>query len=214
MTIIEMENQKIPRGHVTLVGLGRLGFRIALDLIQVHRGGPKKITVIDGQKISAEDIIFRMNGGTIGEYKVDLLHQLSHPQNTRQIETIHENIAPHNLDLITGDVVSIQIAGGDTLPVTAMIVAHAHSYGAKTISTMGVSGIGNEQIRALDIDSADPHNPIVKSLRDQQIKGHILVGTGKLIRDWEPVTPHILDRVSEVMTAEILTLLHETWLSG
>ena len=79
---------------VTLVGLGRLGLRIALDLIQVHRGGPKKITVIDGQKISAEDIIFRMNGGTIGEYKVDLLHQLSHPQNTRQIETIHENIRP------------------------------------------------------------------------------------------------------------------------
>lgn len=44
-------------------------------------------------------------------------------------------------------------------------------------------------------------------LLDEGITDHILVGTGKLIRDWEPVTPYVLDRVSEVMTAEILKLL-------
>lgn len=210
MSIIEMENQKIPRGHVTLVGLGRLGFRIGLHLIQVHRGGPKKITVIDGQMISGDDIIFRMSGGVIGDYKVNLMKNISYPQRYREIVTIPELIGESNLDLITGDVVSIQIAGGDTLPVTSMIISHAHSYGAKTISTMGVFGIGNEEIRAEDIDNADPDNPIVQYLHSQGIRTHTLVGTGKLIRDWEPVTPCILDKVSEIMTGEILKLLHAT----
>jgi len=209
MSIIEMENQKIPRGHVTLVGLGRLGFRIGFHLIQVHRGGPKKITVIDGQTISGDDIIFQMAGGKIGDYKVNLLKNISCYQNNHEIVAIPEFICESNLDLISGDVVSIQIAGGDTLPVTSMIISHAHSYGAKTISTMGIAGIGTEEIRAEDIRNADLNNPIVEYLHAHGIRSHKLVGTGKLIRDWEPVTPCILDKVSDIMTGEILKLLHE-----
>jgi Predicted dinucleotide-utilizing enzyme of the ThiF/HesA family len=40
--ITEMENNKVAMGHVTLVGLGRLGIRTGLNLTQVHRGGPEK----------------------------------------------------------------------------------------------------------------------------------------------------------------------------
>ncbi len=209
MILIEKEERKKPRGHVTLVGLGRLGFRIGLHLIQVHRGGPEKITIIDGQKISADDIIFRMHGGIIGEYKVECLKNILFPQDWHKINAIPENITDDNLEHITGDVVSIQIAGGDTLPLTSLIIKYAQSYGAKTISTMGVFGIGGEQIRSLDIDSADPDNPIVLYLRSQGIHNHQLVGTGKLIRDWEPITPMILDQVSEIMVGAILQKLHD-----
>nr|WP_242451242.1 hypothetical protein [Methanothermobacter sp. THM-2] len=72
---------------------------------------------------------------------------------------------------------------------------------------MGVFGIGEEDVSVVDIDEADPENPIAAYLQAEGIHEHVLVGTGKLIRDWEPVTPHVLDRVSEVMTAEILKLL-------
>lgn len=214
MSISELENKKNPQGHVTLIGLGRLGLRIALHLIQVHRGGPEKITLIDGQRISGDDIIFRSLGAQIGEYKADFIKNYSHPQSLRQIHVINEFITPENLDLIVGDVVSIQIAGGDTLPTTAMIINHVQPMGAKTISTMGVFGIGEEPVRALDIDSADPENPIVHYLISQKIHDHMLVGTGKLIRDWEPVTAYVLDKVSEKMTGSILQLLHEKHSSG
>lgn len=39
---------------MTLIGLGRLGIRTGLNLTQIHRGGPQKITAIDSQKISSE----------------------------------------------------------------------------------------------------------------------------------------------------------------
>ena len=48
--IQEMENSLIPKGSIDLVGFGRLGLRTGINLIQIHRGGPSKITVIDGQK--------------------------------------------------------------------------------------------------------------------------------------------------------------------
>lgn len=44
-------------------------------------------------------------------------------------------------------------------------------------------------------------------LMEYGVRDHLLVGTGKLIRDWEPVTPYVLDRISHVMVAEILKLL-------
>lgn len=38
MDIAELEKRKSPHGEVTLVGAGRLGFRTALNLMQIHRG--------------------------------------------------------------------------------------------------------------------------------------------------------------------------------
>ena len=56
-SIEELERLKVPRGEVTIVGLGRLGIRVAMNLIQVHRGGAKVVRVIDGQRSSEADII-------------------------------------------------------------------------------------------------------------------------------------------------------------
>jgi len=207
MDISELEGKKAPRGEVTLVGAGRLGLRTALNLMQIHRGGPERINVIDGQRVSADDIIFRLMGARLGEYKVKFIESLAAPGFSRTVRGIPEYVDQDNLHLLGGDVVCVEIAGGDTLPVTAEIIRYAQRRGASTISTMGVFGIGEEDVKVLRIDEADPGNPIVEYLLDEGINDHILVGTGKLIRDWEPVTPYVLDRVSEVMTAEILKLL-------
>lgn len=207
MSLEDLEKRKTPRGEVTLVGLGRLGIRTAFRLMQVHRGGPEKITAIDGQKISPDDLIFRMFGAEVGDYKVAFLEKMAGPGYYQKITGIPQYLSLDNLDLIRGDVVCIEIAGGDTLPITAAIIDRAQQSGACTISTMGVFGIGEEMVSAVTIDEAGPENPIVDSLQKYGVKDHLLVGTGKLIRDREPVTPDVLDRISQVMTAEILKLL-------
>lgn len=209
MSLEEMERRKAPHGEVTLVGLGRLGLRTALNLMQVHHGGPQRITAIDGQAISPDDLIFRMLGAEVGEYKVAFLEKMGGPGWCREVVGVPAYLSRENLEMLRGDVVCIEIAGGDTLPLTAAAVNHARRRGASTISTMGAFGIGEERVTAVDIDEADPDNPIVAGLRDYGVKDHLLVGTGKLIRDWEPVTPCVLDRISHVMVAEILKLLEQ-----
>ncbi|MCK9152528.1 hypothetical protein [Methanobacterium alcaliphilum] len=206
--INEMENKKIPKGKVSLVGLGRLGLRTSLNLLQAHRGGPELVYAIDAQKISIDDLIFRMYGGKIGEYKVDFLKRLVGEGFSKEIVAIPEDITRENINLVKGDVVCIEIAGGDTLKITSDIIKHAHLNDAMTISTVGVFGIGEEEISVQDISEADETNPIVKTLKENGItRNHLLIGTGKLIRDWEPVTPYMLDKISAVIAAEILKLL-------
>jgi predicted ThiF/HesA family dinucleotide-utilizing enzyme len=210
MEIANIENKKVPKGTVTLVGLGRLGLRTALNLMQVHRGGPEKIVAIDGQKISDDDLIFKLQGGTVGEYKVDLLPKIAGERFNKQIVCVKEYITPENLDLIEGDVVCVEIAGGDTLPTTASIIKKSHAQGALSLSTAGVFGIGKDKIKVCDISQADASNPIIQNLKEMGInENHLLIGTGKLIRDWEPVTPYVLDQVSAVITAQILKLLQK-----
>jgi predicted ThiF/HesA family dinucleotide-utilizing enzyme len=205
-----LERKKVPYGEVTLVGLGRLGLRTGLNLIEVHRGGPEKINAIDGQKISADDLVFRMLGAETGEYKVDFFKKFADGNSSKKVEAISRNISGDDLDLIKGDVVCIEIAGGDTLPVTAEIIKKAHETGISTISTMGVFGLGHEEIKVVDISEGDPGNPIVSCLMEYGInENHLLIGTGKLIRDWEPVTPAILDRTSAIMATEILKILKD-----
>ena len=53
-----MEDKRVPQGRIDLIGCGRLGLRIAINLMQVHRGEPKTIGAFDGQKISGGDVIF------------------------------------------------------------------------------------------------------------------------------------------------------------
>ena len=205
MKIEEIENNKVPEGHVTLVGLGRLGIRTGINLAQVHRGGPQKITAIDSQQISQGDLIFKLMGGKLGEYKVDLLHDLC---GIKEVIPIRQDITPKNLDLIQGDVVCVEMAGGNTIPTTAAIVKKAHQLGASTISTAGVFGIGIEKIRVMDIAQADPDNPVANELRAEGIEeNHTLITTGKFIRDSEPVTPYVLDEIARRMTMEILKAL-------
>lgn len=206
----DLERKKVPYGEATLVGLGRLGFRTGLNLVGVHRGGPEKITAIDGQKISDDDLIFKTLGAKSGEYKVDFFKKLTGQNCSKKITGISRNISVDNLDLISGDVICIEIAGGDTLPITAGIIKKAHEMGISTISTMGVFGLGHEEIKAVDISEGDPGNPVVSGLMEYGIdENHLLVGTGKLIRDWEPVTPAILDKTAVAMTSEILKILKD-----
>lgn len=205
MNIEEIENNKIPEGHVTLVGLGRLGIRTGLNLTQIHRGGPQKITAIDSQKISAGDIIFKILGGKPGEYKVDFLHEL---RGIKEVTPIREDINLENLDLISGDVVCVEIAGGNTIPTTAAIVKRAHELGAATISTAGVFGIGNDKIEVMDISQADYNNPVANELKAEGItENHTIITTGKFIRDVEPVTPYVLDEIAKLITIEIMKAL-------
>ena len=209
--IQEMENSLIPKGSIDLVGFGRLGLRTGINLIQIHRGGPSKITVIDGQKISASDIIFLLKGAEIGTYKSDFLKEIStHPKDFREVVSINEDIDEDNLDLITGDVVVIEIAGGNTVPTAAKIIKKAHENGSKTLGTAGIFGIGDEEIIVKDISEFDDSNPVIEELRKEGIvKDHMVVTTSTFIRDSIPITPYVLDNIANTITKEALKLLIE-----
>ena len=209
--IQEMENKLIPKGSIDLVGFGRLGLRTGINLIQIHRGGPSKITVIDGQKISESDIIFLLKGAEMGTYKSDFLKEIStHPTDFREVVSITEDISEDNIDLITGDVVVIEIAGGNTIPTAANIIKKAHENGSKTLGTAGIFGIGDEEIIVKDISEFDDSNPAIEELRKEGItENHMIVTTSTFIRDGIPITPYVLDDIANIITKEALKLLIE-----
>jgi len=207
--IQEMENKMLPKGSVDLVGLGRLGLRVGINLLQVHRGGPSKINVFDGQKISPSDIIFLLYGAKVDDYKTEFFKSLcTHSKDYREVKSINEYITDDNLNLISSDIVVIEIAGGNTIPTAAKIIKKAHSLGSKTISTAGIFGIGDEEIIIKDISEFDTSNPAIEELRKEGItENHLVLTTNKFIRDFVPVTPHMLDKIANVISCEILRLL-------
>lgn len=211
--IQKMENRQVPYGRIDLIGCGRLGLRIAINLMQVHRGGPKVIGAFDGQKIDGGDVIFTLLGAKKGQNKPDFIKQLcTHNENFRTIESHPEYITGQNLDLVKGDVVIIVIAGGNTIPTAAEIIKHAHKRGAKTIGTAGIFGFGDENIEIKDITEYDDSNPAVEELRAQGIvENHLVLTTNKLIRDNEPVTPYTLDEVAKIITMNALKLLRDKY---
>lgn len=214
MTIDEIqkiEDSRVPKGRIDLIGVGRLGLRIGINLIQAHRGGPKTIAAFDGQKISGGDVIFTLYGAEVGEYKTDFLKRIcTHPEEFRNIESHPENITDENLDLIQGDIVILVLAGGNTIPTAAKIIKHAHKRGAVTIGTAGIFGFGDENIEFKDISEFDDNHPIAKELRAEGItENHLLVTTNKLIRDREPVTPYTLDEVAKEITKNALKILRD-----
>ena len=209
--IQKMENKQVPQGRIDLIGCGRLGLRIGINLMQVHRGGPKTIGAFDGQKIDGGDVIFTMLGAEIGQNKPDFIRQLcTHDESFRNIESHPEYITDDNLDLIKGDVVIIVIAGGNTIPTASKIIKHAHKRGAITIGTAGIFGFGNENIEIKDISEYDRSNPAVEELRAHGItENHLVLTTNKLIRDNEPVTPYTLDEVAKIITMTALKELRD-----
>ena len=209
--IQEMEDKQVPNGRIDIIGCGRLGLRIGINLIQVHRGGPKVIGAFDGQKIDGGDVIFTLLGANPGDNKPDFLKKIcTHDENFRKIESYPEYINDDNLDLIKGDVVIIVIAGGNTIPTAAKIIKHAHERGAITIGTAGIFGFGNENIEIKDISEYDNDNPAVEELRTQGItENHLVLTTNKLIRDNEPVTPYTLDEVAKIITMTALKQLRD-----
>ena len=209
--IQKMEDRQVPQGRIDIVGCGRLGLRIAINLMQVHRGGPKVIGAFDGQKIDGGDVIFTMLGAKPGDNKTDFIKQLcTHDESFRSIESHPEYIDEDNIDLLEGDVVIIVIAGGNTIPTAAKIIKHAQKRGAKTIGTAGIFGFGDENIEIKDISEYDDSNPAVEELRLQGIcENHLILTTNKLIRDNEPVTPYTLDEVARIITMNALKLLSD-----
>lgn len=209
--IKKMEDKQVPKGRIDLIGCGRLGLRIGINLIQVHRGGPKIIGAFDGQKIDGGDVIFTLLGAEEGNAKPDFLKQLcTHNPEFREVISYPEYITDENIDLIEGDVVIIVIAGGDTIPTAAKIIKHAHKKGAKTIGTAGIFGFGNEHIEFKDISEYDDSNPAIEELRKEGItENHYILTTNKLIRDNEPVTPYTLDEVAKIITMNALKLLRD-----
>ena len=211
--IQKMEDKQVPYGRIDLIGCGRLGLRIGINLMQVHRGGPKIIGAFDGQEIDGGDVIFTLLGGEIGQSKPKFIEQLcTHKEEFRKVVSYPEYITDENLDLIEGDVVIIVIAGGNTIPTAAKIIKHAHERGAKTIGTAGIFGFGNENIEIKDISEYDDSNPAVEELRKEGItENHLVLTTNKLIRDKEPVTPYTLDEVAKIITMNALKLLRDQY---
>ena len=209
--IQKIEDSRMPRGRIDLIGVGRLGLRIGINLMQAHRGGPKTIGAFDGQKIDGGDVIFTMLGAEIGQNKPDFIKQLcTHNEEFRNIISYPEYITDENLDSIEGDVVIIVIAGGNTIPTASKIIKHAQKRGAKTIGTAGIFGFGDENIEIKDISEYDNSNPAVEELRKEGIvENHLVLTTNKLIRDNEPVTPYTLDEVAKVITMNALKLLRD-----
>ena len=209
--IQKMEDRQVPKGRIDLIGCGRLGLRIGINLMQVHRGGPKIIGAFDGQEIDGGDVIFTLLGAEVGKPKPDFIKQLcTHKEEFRNVISYPEYITDENLDLIEGDVVIIVIAGGNTIPTAAKIIKHAHERGAKTIGTAGIFGFGDENIEIKDISEYDNTNPAVEELRAQGItEDHLILTTNKLIRDNEPVTPYTLDEVAKIITMNALKLLRD-----
>ena len=209
--IQKIEDERVPKGRIDLIGCGRLGLRIAINLMQVHRGGPKTIGAFDGQKIDGGDVIFTLYGAEIGQNKTDFIKQLcTHKKEFRNIISYPEYINDENMDLVEGDVVIIVIAGGNTISTASKIIKHAHERGAKTIGTAGIFGFGDENIEIKDISEYDDSNPAVEELRAQGItENHLVLTTNKLIRDNEPVTPYTLDEVAKIITMNSLKLLRD-----
>ena len=206
--IQKMEDKQVPKGKIDIIGVGRLGLRIGINLMQVHRGGPKVIGAFDGQEISGGDVIFTLYGAEIGESKPDFLKRIcTHDEEFRKIESHPEYITKENIDQINGDVIIIVIAGGNTISTASQIVKHAHNIGAKTIGTAGIFGFGDENIEIKDISEYDNNNPAVEELRQHGItENHLVLTTNKLIRDNEPVTPYVLDDVAKLITINALKL--------
>jgi len=204
--IQNIENSLVPNGTVDLIGLGRLGLRTGINLIQVHRGGPKTISAFDNQKISNSDLIFSIYGAKIGEYKTDFLKRLStHDETYRNVISYRENINENNLNLIKGDVVVLELAGGNTIDIATKIIKYAHKNGLKTIGTGGIFGIGDEEIVVKDISKFDDSNIVVNLLREKGInKNHKIITTNKFITSQTPITPYVLDNVANTITREIL----------
>ena len=196
----ELEKKLTQKGEVSIIGCGRLGVRVAFDLLEVHRGGPKKVYLFDNAKIAENDIVHRRLGGKVGEYKVKFVERFF----GERVVGITENINENNLHLLTGDVIIICIAGGNTIPTTKAIIEYAKKHGMKTIGTNGVFGI-EENIKICDAKYAKGPAQFL-NLNEE---GHIVVGTGKFIKDLEPITPYTLDKMAKKMVIECLKILNK-----
>ncbi|WP_456484189.1 hypothetical protein [Methanopyrus kandleri] len=208
--IEELELRKRPRGTALLCGIGRLGFRVFLRLLETHRGGPKRIVCVDGQRVEPDDIIHLRHGARIGENKAEFAARLGRVHPLREVhaepEFVTEENASELVDTWEPDVVVITIAGGRTTPVTAAMAREARRFGAVTVSTGGVFGYGSEEVRVVRLEEAE--GPVARELREYGAPSdHVLVTTGRYIRDPDPIPPMVLERVADELAGLALRAL-------
>ncbi|MCS3901938.1 ThiF family adenylyltransferase [Methanococcus voltae] len=191
-----LEDNLKPKGTITVLGAGRLGVRVVMDLLEVHRGGFEKIQVFDGAKIDKNDIIHRKYGAKVGEYKSKFLEDF-YPG---KVEAISEHINATNIDKINGNIIVSVIAGGNTLKIRESVLNYALMNKKQFISTNGVFGIEKPVKVEMSQEATGP----VEYMKN--MPNHIVIGTGGLIRDNEPITPYTLDKMSELIVKTSLIL--------
>ncbi|WP_457620647.1 hypothetical protein [Methanopyrus sp.] len=206
----ELELRKRPRGTALLCGVGRLGFRVFLRLLETHRGGPKEIVCVDGQGVEPDDIIHLRHGARIGENKAEFAARLGRIHPLREVHAEPEFVTEENAsELVSAwepDVVVITIAGGRTTRITAVLAREARRLGAVTVSTGGVFGYGSEEVRVVRLEKAE--GPVARELREYGAPSdHVLVTTGRYIRDPDPITPMVLERVADKLAELALEAL-------
>jgi len=200
MDVKQLEDKLKPKGTVSVIGCGRLGVRIIMDLLEVHRGGFEKIQVFDAAKIDMNDVVHRKYGGKVGDYKVKLVKDFFE----EKIDAVFEDITEKNIEKISGDIVLIVFAGGETLNLRKKIVEYCKNTGKVSIGTNGVFGLYSE----INVGDAKHESGPVEFLKMED-EGHLVVGTGKFIKDMEPITPYNLDDISKYMVIEALKIKNE-----
>ncbi len=198
--ITNLEKKLFPKGNVCVVGCGRLGIRVVMDLVEVHRGGPEKIIVYDGATIDYNDIIHRKLGGKIGENKAKFAERF-YPE---KIIGVDKHITTEHLNLINEDVVIFCMAGGNTLKLREEIINYCNNKNIKTIGTNGVFGI-DEKIKTGD----GLYSPGPIEYANITKPGHIVVGTERYIKDGLPITPYTLNEISKKIVIECLKMLNK-----
>ncbi len=207
----EMEARKGPVGTVLLCGLGRLGIRVFVRLLETHRGGPRVLVCYDGQRVDGDDTVHLSLGARLGENKARFAARLGARRTDRRVvgvpEYVDEEGARDVVERWRPDVVVSMIAGGRTTPVTAALARAASDTEAVSISTGGVFGFGDEEVEVLELREAE--GPPAEELRRFGAPGdHLVVTTGRFIRDPEPLSPMVLERVADVIAMEVLRALH------
>ena len=205
----KLEEKLKPFGSLLLLGAGRLGFRVFEKLIQVHRGGFKKITVFDGSRIDGKDAYHLSKGARIGEKKVEFLKRLYPVERSyRIVETFGVNFSKEHFHLIKNhDVIVSTIAGGNTLNLVAAVSKEAEKHGIPLITTNGVFGFGDEEVKVEKLQKAGA-GPALYLKKLTGTENVFVVGTGKLIKDRLPITPTILESIAEKIAILSLKLLY------
>ncbi|MBP2173128.1 ThiF family adenylyltransferase [Methanococcus voltae] len=191
-----LEDNLKATGTVTVLGAGRLGARVVMDLLEVHRGGFEKIQVFDGAKIDKNDIVHRKYGAKVGDFKTKFLEDY-YPE---KIIGIPKYVDVENIKDIEGDVIISVIAGGDTLKIRESVLDYALKNDKQFISTNGVFGIE----KPVKVEMSQEAKGPVEFMKN--MANHTVVGTGGLIKDGEPITPYTLDKMSELIVKTSLKL--------
>ncbi len=192
---------------VSVVGAGRLGFRVFRNLVESHRFPLKTVKLIDGARVDGKDTALLALGARAGELKVEFLKKKFRHSEKRTV-ALPVFLNERNLTLLEGsDVVVFNPAGGDTLKLLKTVCEHFPR--TPIVTTNGVFGFGDEIPSVWKPPFDNPEGPLKLFLERFGFipENTVWVGTGKLIREGLPATPAVMERIAERITAEVFRLL-------